>query len=99
MDPEVIDQVRAANEACMTLLTLMAMDDTHEEAARLIAEDPAYTERTTCMALAGFAISATNALARELDIPLEIIIQSAAQNAALHTMKLEQELEGNDEEE
>ncbi len=93
MDPEVIREVRMANEACMTLLTLMAQDDEYLEASRLIAEDPVYTERATCMALAGFAIAATNALARELDIPIEWIIQTAAKNAAMHTIDLEHQLE------
>lgn len=101
MDPEIVAELRRANEACMTLLTLMSIDDDCVSAAQLVAEDDIYAQRSTCMALAGFAISAASALAEQLDMPLETIIQTAATNAALHTVELEQQIkdEGHDTDE
>lgn len=93
MDPEIVAELRRANEACMTLLTLMSMDNDCVSAAELVAEDDIYAQRSTCMALAGFAISAASALADQLELPLETIIQTAATNAALHTVELEEQLD------
>lgn len=100
MDPEIVAELRKANEACMTLLTLMCIDDDCVDAAELVASDDTYAERSTCMALAGFAISAANALAEQLGMPVEEIIQTAAANAALHTIELEMKLrnEGHNDE-
>jgi hypothetical protein len=99
MDREIVAELRAANEACMTLLTLMSLDDDCVSAAELVAEDDRYAQRTTCMALAGFAISAASALAEATDLPLETILQAAATNAALHTVELEEFLDEGQEDE
>lgn len=92
MDPEIVAELRRANEACMTLLTLMTADDDCVSAAELVADDDVYAQRSTCMALAGFALSAASALADQLEMPLEKIIQMAAMNAAMHTVELEEML-------
>ena len=99
MDREIISELRAANEACMTLLTLMTLDDDQVTAAKFVAEDDRFTERSTAMALAGFAISAASALADQLKMPVETVIQLAATNAAQHVIDLEDlmEQEENDE--
>lgn len=98
MDREIIQQLRDANEACMMLMTLMALDDDSMAAAKLVAEDDRYTERATCMALATYGISATSALAEQLGIPIEMVIQMAATNAAVHTVELEELLEKDEDE-
>ena len=100
MDRHIVAELRAANEACMTLMTLMALEDDHSRAAELVAEDDRYAQRTTCMALAGFALSAVSALADHLEITVEEIIQAAATSAALHGVELESMLDNqeNDDE-
>lgn len=96
MDRYIVAELRAANEACMTLMTLMALEDDHNEAAKLVAEDDRYAQRTTCMALAGFALSAVSALADQLEVSVEEIIQAAAQSAAMHGIELESMLDEQD---
>lgn len=100
MDRHIVAELRAANEACMTLMTLMAIDDDHQTAAKLVAEDERFAQRTTCMALAGFALSAVSALADQLGVEIEEIIQAAATSAALHGVELESQLDNqeNDDE-
>ena len=89
MDPWIVAEIRRANEASRMRLTLMAMDDECINAAELVADEDVFGEKSTCMALAGFALSAASALAEQLKLPIETIIQTAATNAAMHTVELE----------
>lgn len=97
MDREIVEAIRLTNEACMTLMTLMVMDDGRTEAATLVSSDPMYANPATCMALANFALTAINTLAANLEIDPIIIVQSAALSAAEYSLYLEDKLDNEEE--
>lgn len=81
MDPEIVESVRRANEAAITLLTLM-INDENEEAADLAIDDPSYRDPATMMALATVCTSALKTLALAFDTTPQEVIQVAGLSAA-----------------
>lgn len=89
MDPDIVHEIRVANEACIALITLMMSDDSRVEATKLAASDPVYGHATTCMAIATLAVTALNTLAQELEIDPLQLVQVAGISAAQYSVYLE----------
>lgn len=92
MDPEMVAEVRRANEACVALLTLLIADDV-QEAARMALTDPVYSEAKTSMAIASIAISAIKALAETYEVPAEEIVQVIGLGSAELVIDLEKRID------
>lgn len=98
MDREIVEAIRLTNEACMALMTLMAMEGGRNEAAELVAQDAMYSNPATCMAIANFALSAINTLAAQLEIDPLVLVQTAALSAAEYAVDLEKMIDKEEEE-
>lgn len=90
MDPEIVKQVQSSNEAAMALVTLLVSEESHE-AVVMAMTDLAFTQRSTCLAIAVLASSAIKSLALVLECEPEDVMKEAAINTALFNMKLEEE--------
>lgn len=93
MDKDLVENLRRANEASISLLTIMLATNRGEEAADIVQSDPVFAEVTTCMALAGIALSAIEALSELMGISPEEVLQTAGLNAAKYAMTLEELIE------
>lgn len=98
MDRDLVEGLRRANEAAIALLTIMLASDRGPEAVDVVQNDPVYEEVTTCMALAGIALSAVEALAQHLQIDPADVLQVAGLNAANYALLLEEMVDENEEE-
>src|SRR5689334_1509459 len=92
VDPNIVRDIQRANDACLTLMTLL-VSGSSAEAAMLAASDPVYTEAPTSMAIATLASSAIKSLAEVLEVSEMEILQVAGLSAAEYGIWLESQID------
>lgn len=88
MDPEIVAQVRESNEASISLVTLLVVNE-DQEAVKMAMTDDVYTKRSTALALGVLACSAIKTIADLLECSPEEVVRAAGIQTAQFNLDLE----------